>query len=100
MLKVRYTYQGQSGELELSSIVDYESVEEIERKLNSCPFLPISVIETVLSKIDPQKLFQEPELPAQQRGGERNMYNPQEFATLNGFTSLEYSINNKYDLIL
>lgn len=99
MLKVEYFYNGEWGELELDSLIGFDSMDEVQREIGKCQDLPICVSETLLSKLAPNKTFQYPEIKAQKRGGKRNIISPQEFAKVNGFTKLQHSIGDKIDSI-
>ena len=99
MLKVLYTYYGDSGELELDSVINFDSMDEIQAKFGISTELPTCVTETLLSKLAPNKIFKHPETKAQKRGGERNIQSDKELAEVNGFTKLQYSLGERTESI-
>ncbi|ENV2994684.1 hypothetical protein ACFJZ3_004423, partial [Vibrio vulnificus] len=90
MIKVEYNLDGQSGELELSKLAGFESVENllavhgVERISNA---LANELLEEVLVVLKPE-MSAVPQLSNSELNGERNLVTAQSQAQKFGFTKL------------
>jgi hypothetical protein len=93
MIKVRYEFKGQQGELELHSLTNYQGKKEILDSIGTSVF-EHTIIEDTLKQLAPD-VAPTPEMYACERGGERNVISPSSEANRFGFSMLVAQIHDE-----